>query len=81
MKTLEETVNNALSKVNKFIEGMIIILVGFCGLHVFFSPILEYSYFSADLRLKYSYDYTWIIEKRISVKQCIYCLIRHITYY
>ena len=66
MKTLEETVNNALSKVNKFIEGMIIILVGFCGLHsfffliriVFFSPRLEYSYFSADLRPKYSCDYT-----------------------
>ena len=30
---------------------------------VFFTPRLEHSYFSADLRLKYSYDYFKIIEK------------------
>lgn len=35
IKTLEETVKNALSKVNK-LEGVIIILVGFYGLQSFF---------------------------------------------
>ena len=37
---------------------------------VFLRPRLEHSYFSVDLRLKYSCGYSWIIEKIICVQQC-----------
>ena len=39
---------------------------------LFFRPRLEYSYFLADSSgLKYSFDYYKIIEKIVSVEQCI----------